>query len=172
MKNYDWNKLREKLNHDWLPKKYINFLNAWAENIDEILIAKEAVPDDVVSQFKAWQEKQKDFDVLINAAEEALSPRQLVDEYPLSKMREDSKAWLKEVIHILYCERTKIKDKVKDLQKQYQRICERHLVLMGILNGDRNLTMQANDRLFTEFRVMVVAFSNTISSLPTEIQVL
>jgi hypothetical protein len=171
--NSAWDMLRTSINHDWLPKTYLNFLNAWAENIDEMIIENALIPYEVVAQFISFRDMKERLRMLISSTVEALSPRQLVDEYPLNNMAEDHKIWLKEVIHALYCDRTGIKKTVDELQTLFESICEQHSRLLGLLEGkDQYIECKSDAAPFTNFRNEVTKLSRMISNLPEEIQVI
>lgn len=172
MKISDWNNLRARLHHDWLQNRYLTFLMARAEYLDNAIVEKEQVRADIIEQFIDWQNQKEDFEALINDTKDALSPAQIIDEYPLNRMSEENKAWLKEVVHALYLERTGIKGTAKKLKKNLNTISEFHALLSKIIKGENNgLRQKAGNRPFERFHKEVQEFSKMISSLPHEVQV-
>lgn len=133
---------------------------------------RKAVREDLFQQFVEWQIKKDDFETLIDEAVEALSPAQLIDEYPLNRMSEENQSWLKEVIHILYMERTGIKTTVGEIREKFNYISEFHALLLKILKGENDeLKKKAGKQPFEGFYKELQKFSKMISSLPHEVQV-
>ena len=167
MKNSSWNNLRAKLHHDWLQSRYLTFLKSWKECFDDV---ERCHPDreDVLEQLLQWRSKRDGFITLINSAEEALSPKQLLYEPPFDRMSEENKEWLGEVIHALYCSRTGIRDKIAILNSMIAEIDKivdevSHMLKIGKSDGQAN-----GERIISVF----VDFSRKINELPHEIQVI
>lgn len=172
MKISDWNKLRAKLHHDWLQNRYLTFLMARAEYMDGIIDGRASVSEDILEQFTGWKDKTEDMHKLINEAVYALSPAQLLDEYPLNRMAEENKKWLKEVVHSLYVERTGMKETSEKLTEKFSIVSELYAFLLRILKGENNgLRQKAGEPPFKRFYNEVQEFSKVISSLPHEVQV-
>lgn len=171
MNNADWNNLRSRLHHDWL-QKYFTLFDARADEMDRGIIEKKLIRADILKKFDAWQAKEPDFEALINEAVFALSPKQLLDEHPLSRMPDDDKAWLGDVIHALYLERTKMQDKLVELAGMLSSICLTHALLKKLLQGENGeLREKAGERPVKRFYGEMREFSRVISSLPHEVQV-
>lgn len=166
MKNNEWNNLRAKLHHDWL-QKYFTLFDARADEMDVSIKGKRAVRSDIFKQFAVWQAKEQDFKVLVEETVDALSPKQLLDEYPLNRMSEENKAWLGELIHALYLERTKIKDKISELNVKFASISETHPILMRLLKGENDeLRKRAGEQPIKRFYEDLKEFSRMLSLLP------
>jgi hypothetical protein len=172
MENAQWNNLRAKLNHDWLQNRYLTFLMARGRYMDELMKAGKLPREDIQVQFIDWQRKENDFAFLINESIESLNPAQLVDEYPLNLMADENRLWLKEVVHVLYIERTGMTEKVAKLKEKLKLISDVHKLLSRILNGENNeLNAKAGENPFTRFFQEVQEFGKMISCLPHEVQV-
>lgn len=168
-----WENKRSSLHHGWMQNSYLSFLNARKGYLDGALIGNEKIREDILSQFSEWGDKKSEILGLINETVENLSPRQLLDEHPLTVIPEESKVWLKEVVHALYLERTHIEDSVVDLKKRFDDICDIHTKLMRLLKGENGaLRAEVGDAPFKRFRDMVQEFSRRISALPHEVQVI
>ena len=140
--------------------------------MDSLVIASIEVRKDIEKQFAEFKKKKADFGTLINEAVEALSPAQLLDEYPLIRMSSENKEWLGEVIHALYCERTGIREIVKALTEKFRSICEAHTLLSRILKGENDVLLKlAGEHPFKSYYKHIQELSRMISSLPHEVQV-
>jgi len=171
MKKDEWKNFRAKLHHDWL-QKYFTLFDARADEMDESIKGKRVVRADIFKQFAVWQDKEHDFKVLIAETVDALSPKQLLDEHPLNRMSGENKTWLGELIHALYIERAKIKDKINELNSKFASIAESHTILMRLLKGENNeLRKRAGDWPIKRFYENLKEFSRMISLLPHEVQV-
>lgn len=166
MKNVDWNNLRTRLHHDWLQNKYLTFLKAWKGCFDESKACEQDI-EEILAQLLQWKKKSEGFQTLINECETALSPRQLLYEPPLNKMSEENKKWFGAVIHVLYCERTRITDKVARLRAMLHEIDVRVDTVVRRLQGENVIQGFAGETLVLAF----TNFSKEISALPDEIQV-
>ena len=173
MKNPEWNSLRAKLHHDWLQNRYLTFLMARVEYMDNALAENKPVRADIIEQFTDWKTKINDIEKLIDETVEALSPAQLIDEYPLNRMAEDNKAWLGEVVHALYIERTGIKAMIRELGEKLDSISELFSLLARILKGENSeLRDKAREHPFQRFHKKIQEFSKLISALPHEVKVI
>ncbi len=166
MKNTEWNNLRSKLHHDWLQNRYLTFLKSWKECFDDI---DTCGPDrnDILEQLLQWKKKRNIFKRLIDNAEEALSPRQLLYEPPLDRMSDENKEWLGEVIHALYLARTGIENKVLELRLKIDEIDKIVDSIAHALKGE----MESDDSSGERIILLFSDFSKKISELPHEIQV-
>lgn len=172
MNNAEWNNLRLNLNHDWLPKTYINFLTARVSYLDNHMKKRGMLRKDVFDQWQQWQMRQRDLGIFCDEAVNALSPAQFIDEYPLNGMSEDSKKWLKEVVHNIYLARTVIVERIAKLKERMLFITDMHLRLSEVLSRETEATILPKDITFQRFYEEVLCFSKMISDLPHEVQVL
>jgi hypothetical protein len=115
MKYCDWDRLRGKLNHNWLPKSFISFLKAEKDALNDPSLLKNDIVA-VLDQLQVWKTKQSSLLKFIKNAEEALSPRQLLDEHPLKNLSKEDRVWLGKVVHALYLRESGIKKKIKKLR--------------------------------------------------------
>ncbi|MCI0560964.1 MAG: hypothetical protein MN733_20960 [Nitrososphaera sp.] len=159
MKNHAWLALRGQLNHDWLQNRYLTFLSARQTSLDGRGLADQ----ELRSRLLEWRSKRDHFETLIRSIEEALSPRQLLDERPLKEMPAETKAWLGPLIHELYCIRSGIREttarlagKVAEVDALVTTLTERH--------GNRG----AAEHLYQACQEL----SQTISELPSTVQVI
>ena len=166
MKNSDWNTLRAKLHHDWLQNRYLTFLKSWKECFDDAY-ACGLNRNEVLDQLLQWRCKRDAFMKLLDEAEDALSPRQLLYEPPLNRMSKENKEWLGEVIHALYCGRTGIKDKGAMLNSMMAGIDRAVDAAAQFLKSGEPKKHSPQSRIVPLFS----DFSRKISELPHEIQV-
>lgn len=171
MKYNDWSNLRAKLHHDWLKNRYLTFLMARAEYLDNIIESHKPVREDVSAQFIEFQNRVADFKSLIDAAVDSLSPAQLLDEYPLNRMSAENRKWLSEIVQVIYCERTGIKKEVVEMKEKLNLIHDMHMLLSSLLKGKNGgLQEKAGRRPFMKYRFEMQEFSMMLASLPNKIQ--
>lgn len=169
MKNSEWNNIRGKVHHAWLQNEYLVFLQGWAEDIDEALRDEKSIREDILKQIVVWRAKERDFILLLDETIDALSPAQLLDEYPLNRMDEEDKVWLREVVHALYLARTGMEQKVDEIRARLVKLFGMHGQLMNIIDGKSKL--KRSDQPFKQFHREILEFSAMISALPHEVQV-
>jgi len=165
MKNSEWNNLRAKLHHDWLQNRFLTFLTSWKDCFNGSEDCKNE-RHDILEQLLKWKDRKKDFKKLIDNIEEALSPRQYVYEYPLNTMADEDKEWLGEVVHVLYCNRTDIKNKTTSLQSLLEEVDRYIDITAQVLKGEKKAGKSQGDKII----LLVSEFSRSISELPHEIQ--
>lgn len=171
MKVSDWNNLRAKLHHDWLQNSYLTFLMARASYLDDSLYKRKIIRQDIVDEFFEFKSQMKRFDQLFKEAMEALSPRQLLNNYPLNKMTSDNKDWIGELVHALYLNKTNIVETIDRLNKQLSFLYDYHSLLYRLLEGEKDQLMkEIKTSSFKTFLSLMQDFSKNISALPHEVQ--
>lgn len=159
--NFDsWNNYRVKLNHDWLQNRYLIFLKAFKKT-------RSYDADNILQKLLTWRKKMASFSILITEAVEALSPKQLVEAPPLIMLSVEDRLWLGEVVHALYCERTRIEDEISSVQEKMQAADNMITKISKSLRKQSIVTDSDKDKLFSTLE----EFSNSISALPHRIQV-
>lgn len=172
MKYSEWNNIRARLHHDWLKNRYLIFLMARAEYLDNIIESHKDIREDIIEQFVELQNRVVDFEALIDGTVDSLSPAQLLDEYPLDRMSEENRKWLSEVVHALYCDRTGIKKKIAEIKKKFNSVQDMYLLLAKLLKGKNGgLLEKAGKQPFMKFRFEIQEFSIMLSSLPHQVQI-
>lgn len=173
MKNSEWNNLRTKIHHDWIQNKYLTFLTARSEYLDSIAGGPgEAAEEDVLNQFLEFQNRKEGIETFLEEAVAALSPAQLLEEFPLKGMKPDQKEWLGPVVHALYLARTGIEERIDRVRENFYLLEETHRLLAEILKGsDGELMGKTGERPFMAYLAQVREFSAMISSLPHGIQI-
>ncbi len=164
----DWSKLRAKLHHDWLQKSYRNFLEANLNFLNDpgLCLCQDEL-DDIIDQLLDWNTKQEKFQELIDGAEGALSPRQLMNEHPLVKMSQDDKQWLGDLVHCLYLERTNMVQIIDDICKTLGEVENLVSIAASHLRQKSGIASQNGDALLQK----IIILSMQMSSLPHDINV-
>lgn len=162
MKNAEWNTLCSELHHDWM-QKYLTFLSARRDALDKMALGDIEWRKDIKEQMLEWNEKKELFGKLLSSCEDALSPRQLLYEPPLSSMSSEEKEWLGEVIHGLYIKRTRIRETVSNLQKSFDEADKAFENLVQNRSGESSPAKFFLDK--------ITEFSKKLSKLPRGIQV-
>jgi len=126
----DWARSRARLHHDWLHNRYLVFLASARDDLDDAG-GRGVMNDDIADQLSQWWEKREQWAKWVIGAEDALSPRQYLDEPPLDTLPGYHKKWLGAVIHEFYCETCEIRSKTKAILDKLTEIdnlvtlCER-----------------------------------------------
>lgn len=167
MNNEEWLKLRVKIHHDWLQNRYLTFLTAWGDHLNGE-VSTPAERKELTDQLYRWKDKKQLLEILIDNAEVALSPRQLLDESPLNVLAENDRRWLGEVIHELYCVRTRIREKVNNLEAMLEK-ADMAVLQMG--NKLQGVKISKDEVTGEELVQIFTLFSKAISALPQEIQI-
>lgn len=171
----DWQLMRKRLNHDWLKNKFlVAHLNGFiarlsASNPDPVKFKEFATQD-----WPTWSCHREELADLIKSAEAALSPRQLLDQLPLSACNSETKDFLCKLVHDLWLTRSSIRKKIansevalKEADAYYQGL---NPLLKSTDNIDLYLLRQSIEK-FIKFDKAVMHLSDCIHQLPHNIQV-
>jgi len=171
----DWQLMRKRLNHDWLKNKFlVAHLNGFiarlsASNPDPAKLKEFATQD-----WTTWGSHRKELAELIKSAEVALSPRQLLDQPPLSACNPETKDCLCKLVHALWLTRSSIRQKIasadvalKEADTHYKSLAP---LLISTENIDLSLLRQSIEK-FIKFDKAVAYLSDCIHQLPHSIQV-
>jgi hypothetical protein len=143
------------------------FLSAWKDCFDGGQVDGRQ-KEEFLTQLGSWKEAKSSFEELLKGAEAALSPRQLLDERPLNSMAGEIKEWLGKVIHTLYCKRTGIREEIEQLWDLLRVVDETIWSAEKKMKGETVSYEVTGDNVIRA----VTKFSEAISELPHEIQIL
>lgn len=167
MKFDEWNKLRGKLNHDWLQNRYLTFLKAWILSCSDTARCSSENMEEISDQLGQWLQKRDLFVALIRNTENALSPRQLFESRPLCDMADDKKEWLGNLVHNLFISRTSIRHKIELLESMLLEVDKSvDLAVQAFGKGDNNYKLGEN------LNQSAMKLSRAITDLPRSIQVI
>ena len=166
MRFNEWSKQRAKLHHSWLLVIYTTFLKA---NIDIVNSPSlEADKENVLGQLLSWNTKRQSLLNLILNAEEALSPRQLLTEFPLNRLPESEIKWLSAVVHSVYLKQSSILLAVEQLKTTFKEVEVLIELAAAQLKGEIAILHETcGDELLQK----VLELSAQISALPHTIQI-
>ena len=166
----EWQLLRSELNHQWLKNEFIRHLRAFIQRLsmpdgDELRLVEFARAD--WPEFAARREQLAD---LLASAEDALSPRWLVQEQPLARCPPESRAWLEHLVHALWLARTPIRLRISEAQAALDGVLRRYAELDPVVQQASCEALRSVTRLFIAFESEVVRLSTSLSRLPDRVQ--
>ncbi len=149
-----WLHQRANLNHRWLQNEYSIFLYRLASGG---VLTKEWA-----NRLNEWKNRHDELVFFVENSELALSPKQLLNVYPLSELHEQHREWLEPLIHEYYCSRSGIRNKIKQLKEKISEV-DRILITfqVGISQPEAGKEMYQ----------LCLKLSEMISVLPKEIQI-
>lgn len=109
-----WQKRRSAFNHDWLKNQFMpalaKFQNLLDDRIEDVAFERSFVSS-VLSQ---WESHREEAFALPRDFEREMSPRRLFDHPPLSRCDEQTKQWLRSLVHHLWLTRYPARQWVAD----------------------------------------------------------
>ncbi len=169
----EWHQRRSKFNHDWLKNRYLNNLGGIIAMLENGKSNTAHLNRFLKKDWPQWGSHTKEAKWLINSLEREMSPSVLFEREPLKRLRDDTKSWLRELLHQLWLTRYSIKEKTSTagtlflkVDKLYKNINHQ---LKEIDKLPENLKKMLPD--FNAFREACLAFSKSISSFPSEVLV-
>ena len=169
-----WQGKRDEINHDWLKNEYLKAADAFITRLAQQQPDLERVRE-FLTDLLEWESRRDELLQLIAGAEDALSPRRLFDEPPLSRCGPETLEWLPSVMHGLWLMRYPIKDSIEAIVQAVDSVDAAYAVVMRILDRPTRLTdidKLRNDRqTFVKFSDALRTLSAAISSLPHRILV-
>ena len=162
----DWQRLRSRLNHDWLKNVYLKRLDSIISQIESRDSSNENLIPQIDDALCQWRKHHEELDRLLLMAENRLSPRTFFEIEPLSQISPEHKAWLEPFTHGLWLFRSKIKEKIDNAQ-----------IILGEadkwqakLGKNKNLSLMeersSTKKNLEQFSDKVKALSQAISQFP------
>lgn len=172
--NEDWQQLRDALNHHWLRSEFPRHTEAFMVR----LMAREPdlrrLGEFAEEDWVKWIVNRDDVFKLLDSAEDALSPRQLLDRPPLAGCDAETKGWLGALVHALWLVRTRIREKVRSARDALNDADALYRRLDPLLRGAGTSDVCRLRESSGEFRKFVSAverLSESIHQLPQRIEV-
>jgi hypothetical protein len=168
----DWQLRRSQLNHHWLKNEFSRHLRAFITR----LAAREPDPGRIAEFLKEdWPMFAANHGALLDllsSAEDALSPRQLIDLPPLSRCPQQTRYWLGRLVHALWLARSPIREKVRNVRRALDASFRTYLELSAFISEPFDLDqLRSMYASFQAFEVEVQRVCICLSRLPREVQV-
>lgn len=151
----EWLRLRARFRHDWLENRFLTFLYA-----EESRLA--AAPSDretMLARVNEWCEQRNTLLDILESAEDALSPAQLLDAPPLDAIPTPRASALRSLIHRDFQERSNVSKAVDEARARLRDVDD---VVAALHNGDVA-------ELLPQLREAVTDLDAAVSRIPTRI---
>jgi hypothetical protein len=168
-----WQKRRSEFNHDWLKNQYIPALAKCRNLLDGRVEDPEFEAVFLLRIFPQWEHRRATLVELIGLYEQMMSPQTLLEELPLSAMREGDKRWLGPLVHSLWLARTPAMQLVRSAHEAFARVDASYERLKDSVSGADSsaLFLSPFREQFLAFRDDLQLLANAISDLPRDIDV-
>lgn len=170
-----WQKRRSEFNHDWLKNRYIPALAKCQNLLDGRIEDEEFEGSFLTRVFPLWERHRGEALAVIALYEQMMSPARLLDEPPLSRLRDGDKRWLGPLLHSSWLSRTRADELaagaaevVRQVDASYLRLKQ----LLGGLSADDSLAdLRPHAEQFSHFRERLQELANVMSAFPRQINV-
>lgn len=170
-----WQKRREVFNHHWLKNDLMMALISWSKLLEGIDEDPETEREFIEKYVRTWPTKHNEAASLIQDFAIEMSPKTLFETYPLSNCDEDTKSWLREVVHQLWLNRFSVNKLVTDANASLNAVSRAYERLVAALQSCEDLTKAREMRLFRkqfdDYRVACERLGSAIEKFPGEILV-
>lgn len=171
-----WQLQRGELNHRWLTNQFL------VSYVRGSLLAILASPDpdaDVLEEFAArdwpsWAKRRRELESLLDSAEDALSPRQLLEHTTLVGESREVMPWLTGVVHAAWLARTAVRDRIANAKDALADVDQRYCALTPLLDPPDEVDVSRLKReleSFREFEAAVLRLTECIHRLPRHVEV-
>jgi hypothetical protein len=171
----NWQQRRGKLNHDWLKNGYIPALEKFLHLLDDQLEDLEFEQSFIPSVLPAWETHYEEALHLTRDFESGMSPRNLLEQPPLSHFDDDTRRWLGDVVHELWLARHPVylwsreaEARVKAVASSYDQIRQ---VLMSHSAPHSAVALRPLRPLFSQFCQCCRDLARAIERFPCEVEV-
>jgi len=127
----EWQRLRTRINHDWLKNEYLKNLDGLIIQIKSSQSIENKLCRELQAYLKRWSERHGEIEKLLNTAEKGLSPRTLFEKEPLIRCTRKNKDWLAPLIHGLWLSRHDIRKWVKETETILTEANQSHALLQS-----------------------------------------
>lgn len=170
-----WQKRRSGFNHDWLKNQYIPALAKCQNLLDGRIEDQQFEVSFLSGIFPLWERHRGEALEIIALYEQMMSPARLLDEPPLSRVRDVDKRWLGPVLHSLWLSRTRADELAAGAAEVVRRVDASYLGLkqsLGDLRADDSLAdLRPYAEQFSDFRERLQELAHVMSAFPREINV-
>lgn len=169
----EWQRQRSFLNHDWLKNCYLPALDTWLNILEGAVEDPDFEEFFVNNRLREWPTHRPLLDSLLLSFENKMSPLVWFDQEPLSQLSSETKAWLRPLIHGLWCVRVKARGLLDETTSRLGECDERYSHLIRVIEAqDRtdSTSLAAYCREFGEFGNACRALAKTLSQFPNRIE--
>jgi len=167
----EWQLRRSELNHQWLKNEFIRHLRAFIQRLSRPEPDERRLAEFVRADWPKLAERRDDLANLLATAEDALSPRQVLEEPPLSSCGPETRAWLSRLVHALWLQRTPIRRRVEEASAALGEVWECYVGLDQVVERAGPDELRSAAKLFSAFAAKVDRLSRCLTELPSRIEV-
>jgi len=166
-----WENRRSAFRHDWLKNRYLNSLRALLSLLDESNPDCEWLLEIVEEDLPIWEKKKEEARWVIDAYEDEMSPRTLMDRPPLSNCSSESQKWLGALIHRLWRHRYDIPEDTKNAREALDQANDKYDQLVSQIDGTPNVNqLKVLRPQFEAFKEACVELDDTMSNFLNEVK--
>jgi hypothetical protein len=171
----DWLERRDVVHHDWLLNRFLMLLEARHGTLVEMLAGRRPIDQTTVDSLAEWNLRLTEMRRLVEKSQDALTPAQLVDEYPLCRLAARDRQVVARAAHDAYLARPQVARRREELLALLETAdAEVRAMLTSFSNGQagtrRTADPSAEDRV-RRMRDACAKLAGAISSLPREAEV-
>jgi hypothetical protein len=163
---------RSELVHDNLKNTLIQLLRAMESELMSVEPSRAYLLDRLASVPELWRLCYEQSAYFVNAYEDLMSPRILLEDKPFAKQQQKPSVWLEDVVHLSWLNRYDIRAKIDGIREMLQTAHSAYASMFEVLPDKPTL----QDVL--EIREQVVEFADScerlrkqLRTLPNEIRV-
>ena len=163
-----WEDRRTEFNHDWLKNRFMPSLSKALNLLDDV-IEDPAFENSFITQvLPQWENKSKSARELIQCFAFEMSPKSVLDQYPLSRLDDESKELLSEILHNLWLRRYQVNLAIKQAELAVSEADATYFELQTSLQNTARLNSAQDWRFarneLAEFRKKCQKLANALSS--------
>lgn len=169
-----WCHTKINFSHDWLRNIYLRSLDSFIKQIHYVKPDIEFLKEKIKSEIPEIELKYNEATWLIENCESEMSPRQYFISGPLSKMNNDSKEWMSNLIHSMWLFRYNIHVLLERGRQLLKEILNNYQVIISKTKNIEQWRHEDFQHLYDDvvkLRQNCKEFSNVLSELPDEIKI-
>jgi len=170
-----WQKRRSEFNHDWLKNRYLPALAKWINILDDRVEDQEFQREFPRTILNQWLEYGPQGHLLAERFESEMSPRVLLERYPLSRLPGPTRDWLGPLVHELWLSRYPVRQWVADTVAASDAVNTAYGLLRDSIASKANSTVEELRPLrstFTRFQRLCQGLARTIEEFPSKLLVI
>jgi hypothetical protein len=170
-----WQKRRSEFNHDWLKNRYLPALAKWINILDNRVEDQEFQKEFPRTILNQWLEYGPEAYLLAKRFECEMSPRVLLERYPLSRLPGSTRDWLGPLVHELWLSRYPVRQWVADTVAAVCAANAAYETLRDSIASKENSTVEELRSLrgtFTRFQGLCQGLARTIEEFPSKLLII
>jgi len=170
----DWQRRRSELNHDWLKNKFLRHLSAFLKRLSRAHRDTPRVAEFVKQDLEEWESKRREFQLLLEAFESEMSPRNLFGIPPLARMDPATRQWLGDLVHDLWLARWPVRHRLQRGREALAEADEAYSAVHASLRDAEQRRAglgQPETEEMLEFRNRCLKLADVLGEFPSVIQI-